>query len=717
VTHSSDNSIDARLRDVPVPPGLKDRLKAALSPSDDELDEWLRRVAVPETLTLQLREVPDDVSLDDRLADVAVPETLSLGLRLVSPARNYGQALGSAARQLGSLALAASWLVALTVTALGGIGAVVTALVPLGGGGLIAVNEQPGTSAISSDVPESHFIALQTLPFENESPDVISLPSRSTLLANIAIQSPELNLGPARGAAAEWTAALEAGMHPLDDVMLLKFGVLGSPIFADDRLPEIDSPLLPRAMGIQPSLVRGYDRSFFLKHRVFPPISPAANPQLATIAVPLVTESDVLSRLARSLYERRIPPQSELRTEDFLAAINLRFAPAPAGRAALRTAAGPSPFGSPGTELLQVGVQAGQLAKRTQDATHLVLAIDLSQSMSRGGRLEMLQSGVDRLLAQLGPRDRLSLVVFHEEVVHQVELASQDDAPAIRDLMAHLAPRGGTNLAVGLQTAVSLAMDDEVPADAARRLVLITDSQAQLPLATLDQLRQLLIAAGEGGVRLDVLDVGQREVLDTVLVEWAENLSGEVRPVRTARQLYWGLLEALAGSGPVVASDARLKLTFNPATVAAYRLIGHEANSLAEFAPASVQAELAAGEAASVLVELWFTPAGGDDVGFAELTWRDAADKPQIARQRISRLQFAPTLAESAPSLQQAAIAAEVGQELAGARDALRELRLKPANARGLAGIVALSDQLHSEVRHRPEFQRLLELVKRLNDR
>ncbi|MCI0356996.1 MAG: VWA domain-containing protein [Planctomycetaceae bacterium] len=713
MTHSSDNSIDARLRDVPVPPGLVDRLKASLSPSDDELDEWLRRVAVPETLTLQLRDVPDDVALDERLADVPVPQALSVGLRLVSPAQRFGGAV----RQLASLALAASWLLALTVTAIGGIGAVATALLPLGGGGLIAVSEQAEPTGISAESQQSHFIALETLPFDNGSREGISLPSRSALVASIPIQSPQVAPGRGPGAAAEWTAALGAGMHPLDDVMLLKFGVLGLPIFGDDRLPEIDSPLVPRAVGIQPPLVRGYDRGFFLKHRVFPPLSPAANPQLESIPVPLVTESDVLSRLARSLAEGRVPPQSELRTEDFVAAMNYHLAAAPAGRAALRTAAGPSPFGSPGTELLQVAVQAGQLAKRAQDATHLVLAIDLSQSMNLGGRLEMLQSGVGRLVDQLGPRDRLSLVVFHEEVVHQVELASRDDAPAIGQLLARLKPRGGTNLAAGLQTAVSLAMADGLPPDAARRLVLITDSQAQLPAATLDQLRQLLIAAGEGGVRLDVLDVGQREVLDPVLVEWSENLGGETRPVRSARQLYWSLLEALTGSGPVVASDARLTLTFIPQAVAAYRLIGHEANSLAEFAPASVQAELAAGEAASVLVELWFTPSEINEVGVAELTWRDASDRTQRVRQRISRLQFAPTLAESAPSLQQAAIAAEVGQELTGARDALRELRLKPANSRGLAGIVAASADLHPEVRRRPEFLRLMALVNQLEDR
>ena len=346
-----------------------------------------------------------------------------------------------------------------------------------------------------------------------------------------------------------------------------------------------------------------------------------------------------------------------------------------------------------------------------------MLAIDLSHSVNRGGRLEMLQTGLNRLLDRLGPLDRLSLVVFHEEVVHQIELATGDDVPALRELVAGLAPRGGTNLAAGLQTAVSLALSDSPEPKAARRLVLITDSQPLLSTATLDRLRQLLMVAGDAGVRLDVLDMGEREMLDPVLVEWTENLGGETRPVRSARQLYWYLLEALTGTNPVVASETKLTLHFNPEAVAAYRLLGHEANALAEFAPASVQAELAAGEAASVLVELWFTPADIDDVGFAELTWRDAAGKSHSVRQRISRVQFAPTLAESAPSLQLAAVAAEVGQELTGARAALRELNLKPANSRGLAGILIAAGQLHSDVRQWPEFMRLMLLVKQLEGR
>ena len=700
----ADNSLDARLCDVTVPPDLAERIKSSLAPTDDELDDWLRRVPVPETLTLALHEVPDDLALDELLCRVPAPRRLADRLRHATPAFRARRL----AAQFGQLALAASWFLALSVTLLAGLGAIITALLPQGSGKPFAhVDPSPSGGVTSLDEP----LIGPALPFA----ELSSTGSANRADRFVTIESPDVRYSPPMGAAAEWQALLQSDFRPLDDVILLRFGVLGSPQYADDRLPEIEAPHSPRAAGVMPRLVRGYDRGFFLKHRVFPPISPAADPQLEWLAVPLVTESEVLSRLERLLAEDRRLPASELRCEEFLAAMNYGLAPAPAGAAAIRTAAGPSPFGPAGSELLFVGVQAGGLGERQQAATHLVLAIDLSQSMSRGGRLEMLQVALNRLIAQVGSRDRISLVVFHEEVVHQVELAGREDAATLRELIAGLAPRGGTNLAAGLQAAASLAIADALPPGSAKRLVLITDSQAQLPTDTQDQLRELLVAAGQSGVRLDVLDVGQRELPDPVLADWAQNLGGELRPARTARQLYWSLLESLAGTGPVVASEAKLELQFNPDVVRAYRLIGHEANALAEMAPVAVQAELAAGESAAALVELWLTGSDSDNVGQARLTWRDAAGRQQRQHQRISRLQFATTFAESAPALQQAAIAAEVGQELAGSRTALRELDLKPANNRGWDGLAAVARQVHSQVKDRPEFMRLVKLIEALD--
>jgi Ca-activated chloride channel family protein len=708
--HPSDPSLDAQLRDIDVPPDLAARIKSSLAPDDGQLDARLRAVAVPESLAARLLDIPADARLDECLSDLAAPLTLAPSLRLVTPRERLRRVARFALR----LSLAASWFIAISVMLGGGLAGFLRPAFPLADDQIDLVVMYDGPLSIDAEwtdpSPRVAFVAHETPQFDRPQPRGVS----TTHLASLPISEPDLAPDVLPGAVGQWVSLVSSGLEPMDDAVLLRFGVLGSASLADDRLPEIDLPLMPRSAGIQPPLVRGYDRPFFQKHRLFPPLSPSAHPKLAVIDVPLVTESDVLRRMNRAVEERRLPAAAEFRVEDFLAATNYRFAAAPPGEAAIRTAAGPSPFGPAGTGLVQVGVQTGSLASRPQSCTHLVLAIDLSHSMSWGGRLEVIQHGIDRLLDQLQPDDRLSLVVFHEQVIHRVELATRADAASIRELLAGLAPRGGTNLAAGLSQAASLAMVDGLPTGCAKRLVLVTDSQVSMSPATLDKLRSLLVDARAAGVRLDVMDLADRDSPDPVLVDWATNLGGDVRPARTSRQAAWSLLEALAGSSPVVASDAKLTLHFNPQSVAAYRLVGHEANALAELSPVAVEAELAAGESATALVELWFRPGDEDDVGRAELTWRDAVGQPHHASQRISRLQFAPTFRESAVALQQAAIAAEIGQTLRGTREALREVGQRPSNPDGLAGVLALAARAHPQLRRRPDFQRLIELAQRL---
>jgi hypothetical protein len=192
-------------------------------------------------------------------------------------------------------------------------------------------------------------------------------------------------------------------------------------------------------------------------------------------------------------------------------------------------------------------------------------------------------------------------------------------------------------------------------------------------------------------------------------------LSGDVRRAPDAGRIYWHLLEMLSSRSPVVASEAKLSVKFNPECVAAWRLIGHDANSFAAVNPPSLDAQLKAGEAATGLFEIWFKPGESDDVGLAELTWKDPeSGTPHKVVQRISRLQFAPTTAEMPISLQQAALAAETAEVLKGSRDALRELGFVPSNQRGLAGVLAVGRTVHPRLAQRADFQAFLELVARL---
>jgi hypothetical protein len=255
-------------------------------------------------------------------------------------------------------------------------------------------------------------------------------------------------------------------------------------------------------------------------------------------------------------------------------------------------------------------------------------------------------------------------------------------------------------------------------AQAARRLVLITDSEPLMTAETAASIGRLLAEAGEAGVRLDVLDVSYRDQVAPQLVEWTAGLKGDARRIADGRQLYRSLLEALAGRNPAIAHDAKLTLRFNPQAVSAYRLIGHEANALADVSPPAVEAEILAGEAATALVELWFTPQESDDLGTAELTWNDpATGQSQRVRQRISRVQFAATAREAPLPLLEAALAAQVGEVLHGSHDVLRQAGLRPSTVRGLDSVVTAAGQANPLLGQRADVQRLLSLVRELQRR
>ena len=337
----------------------------------------------------------------------------------------------------------------------------------------------------------------------------------------------------------------------------------------------------------------------------------------------------------------------------------------------------------------------------------LTVALDVSTSMKWGGRLDVARQALSQLARQMGPRDRLSLIVFHDEVAVPVEGAGRDDVTLVLSALDALRADGGTNLAAALQQAVLVSQHAVVEPDMARRLVLVTDDAGRMPAETAVGVHGLLAAAAADGARLNVLDLGGRRQASAELRQLATSGGGGVRVAASVDEVQWGLWEALTGDGGTVATDAALKISFNPKNVLAYRLLGHEATSYGGLLPAAMQSELRANQAATALFEIWLAPNAGSDLATADLEWTDAeTGRKQQRRQAITRGEFAGSFAESAAVLQAAALAAETAE-------VLRDSYFVPTRSRNLRGVLQLASQVQSELRGQPEFLRFLRLVQK----
>ncbi len=115
-------------------------------------------------------------------------------------------------------------------------------------------------------------------------------------------------------------------------------------------------------------------------------------------------------------------------------------------------------------------------APKSRPPLNLALVLDRSGSMA-GGALELAREAACNLVAQLQPRDRVSVVAFDDRVECLVPNTFVEDIPAIQRALRSLEPRGSTALhAAWAEGAVQVARG--FTTEATNRILLLTDGMA-----------------------------------------------------------------------------------------------------------------------------------------------------------------------------------------------------------------------------------------------
>ncbi len=157
-----------------------------------------------------------------------------------------------------------------------------------------------------------------------------------------------------------------------------------------------------------------------------------------------------------------------------------------------------------------------------------------------------------------------------------------------------------------------------------------------------------------------------------------------------------------ANSQRMIARDVRLTIHFDPSAVAEYRLMGHETVSSVGLLDTPVEIDLHAGQVATGLFELQLRSSDVNRIGSAKLTWYDHDRRERFELiQPISRLQFATTFAESAPSLQTAAQVAE-------AAEILRRSPFVTRSKSSLAAVREMAGRIDETMRYEESFQQFV---------
>ena len=353
---------------------------------------------------------------------------------------------------------------------------------------------------------------------------------------------------------------------------------------------------------------------------------------LSTFSIDVDTASYALVR--RFLHDRQLPPADAVRLEEMLNYFRYDDAP-PVGddlfSVSLETAACPWRAGH---RLVRVGLKGREIAAAARPGTSLVFLVDVSGSMNEPNKLPLVKQSLSMLVDQLTENDKVAIVTYAGDAGLKLAPTSGDQKARIRGAIEALAAGGSTNGSAGIELAYAQAAEAFVKGGS-NRVVLATDGDLNVGVTSDAALVELIKQKASSGVFLTVLGYGQGNLQDEKMEKLADNGNGIYAYIDGAREARKVLVEQLTGSTVTIAKDVKIQVEFNPAQVAAYRLLGYENRIMAakDFKDDTKDAgEIGAGHGVTALYEIVPTAAAENPPGAEPLKYQPnetVAAKPE----------------------------------------------------------------------------------------
>jgi Ca-activated chloride channel family protein len=349
----------------------------------------------------------------------------------------------------------------------------------------------------------------------------------------------------------------------------------------------------------------------------------------STFSIDVDTVSYSFTR--RVLNEGQLPAMDAVRVEEMINYFDYAW-PAPTSRREpLRPtlAVSDSPWGA-GRKLVHIGIKGYELPARGKPDANLVFLLDVSGSMAPNDRLPLAISSMRLLLDSLKPTDTVAIVVYAGAAGLVLPPTPVRNRGEIERALTSLHSGGSTAGAQGIQLAYRTAQQG-FRKDGINRILLATDGDFNVGLSNREELKSLVERERANGIYLSVLGFGRGNYRDEVAQTLAQNGNGVAAYIDTLQEARKVLVEQASSSLFTIASDVKIQVEFNPATVAEYRLVGYETRGLQreDFNNDKVDAgEVGSGHAVTAIYEI--TPVGSAAQLVDERRYA-AGDKPRAA--------------------------------------------------------------------------------------
>jgi Ca-activated chloride channel homolog len=340
------------------------------------------------------------------------------------------------------------------------------------------------------------------------------------------------------------------------------------------------------------------------------PFRRAAQDPLSTFSIDVDTAS--YANVRRFLNSGSMPPADAVRIEEMINYFRFDY-PRPVNGVpfAVTTELTACPW-NPAHRLALIGLQAQTVDLDKVPARNLVFLLDVSGSMEPPDKLPLVRTAMRMLVDTLTARDRIAIVVYAGASGIVLPSTSGAHKERIHEAIGRLEAGGSTNGGEGITLAYQVAQEQFVKGGI-NRVILATDGDFNVGVTNQGDLTRLIEAKRASGIFLSVLGVGTGNVKDSTMEKLADRGNGNYAYLDSLHEARKVLVNEGGATLVTVAKDVKIQVEFNPANVAAYRLIGYENRMLMnqDFNDDRKDAgEIGAGHTVTALYEI--VPAGAE---------------------------------------------------------------------------------------------------------
>jgi Ca-activated chloride channel family protein len=321
------------------------------------------------------------------------------------------------------------------------------------------------------------------------------------------------------------------------------------------------------------------------------------------------------TNVRRFLSSGQRPPKDAVRIEEFLNYFRYDY-PEPGGRDrfSVTTDLAVAPW-APEHRLLRIGIKGRSLRTEAVPPSNLVFLLDVSGSMQPPDKLPLVKQAFRLLVQELRPQDRVAIVVYAGAAGLVLPSTPGSDKATILAALDRLEAGGSTAGGAGLRLAYEVAKQ-HYEREGNNRVILASDGDFNVGESSDAAMVRLIEERRDQGVFLTVLGFGTGNLKDSRMEQIADKGNGHYAYVDNLTEARRVFVREFAGTLVTIAKDVKIQVEFNPAKVAAYRLVGYENRALRneDFADDRKDAgELGAGHTVTALYEI--VPVGASFAG------------------------------------------------------------------------------------------------------